>query len=137
MDVKELRIGNLVTDEYYEHFNTLITVESISEKGINLRIEDDGNYPECAKTWIEPDDRIDKLRGIPLSDELLEKTGAHKIKHIHGYSFFSFHNRKCNVALDIYETRTEFNGRTIKHIEFLHQLQNAWSIITGKELEIK
>ena len=52
MDVKELRIGNLVTDEYYEHFNTLITVESISEKGINLRIEDDGNYPECKKLGL-------------------------------------------------------------------------------------
>ena len=43
---RDLCIGNLVTDEFYDSFKTIITVNSIDERGINLEIEDDGNNPE-------------------------------------------------------------------------------------------
>ena len=47
-------LSPLLTDEFYDSFKTIITVNSIDERGINLEIKDDGNYPECAQTWIEP-----------------------------------------------------------------------------------
>ena len=42
---RDLCIGNLVTDEFYDSFKTIIKVNSIDERGINLEVEDDGNYP--------------------------------------------------------------------------------------------
>ena len=70
---RDLCIGNLVTDEFYNSFKTIIKVDSIDERGINLEIEDDGNYPECSQRWIEPYYRLDTLRAIPISEELLLK----------------------------------------------------------------
>lgn len=52
---QELRIGDYVTDEFYENFKTIIEVDSITKKGINVFIEDDRNYPEIAQSWIEPE----------------------------------------------------------------------------------
>lgn len=78
IEAKELRFGNVVTDEFYESFKTIITVESINEKGINLNIEDDGNYPELSQRWIEPDNRFDTLFGIPLTDEWIVNFGLSK-----------------------------------------------------------
>ena len=82
IESKELRIGNLVTDEFYDSFKTIIEVDSISDRGINLFIEDDGNYPECAGTWIEPEKRFDTIFGIPLTEEWLLKFGFEKKKTV-------------------------------------------------------
>ena len=49
--IKDLRIGSIITDEYYDSFKTVIKVESVNQYGINLYIEDDGNYPEMAQQW--------------------------------------------------------------------------------------
>lgn len=68
MDAKELRIGNWVTDEFYDHFKTVMKVTSINEKGINLTVQNDGNYPELADHFIEPEYTFDKtVRHTPFA----------------------------------------------------------------------
>lgn len=75
---------------------------------------------------------------IPLSEEILLRLGAEKIDHIHGYSFYSLSKSKINKChIDIYETRTEWMSYRIEHCKYLHQLQNAFKVLTGQELELK
>ena len=125
----EFRIGNKVTDEWYESFKTIITVESINDKGINLAIEDDGNYPECAQTWIEPEDRLDNLFGIPLTEEILLKCGFEKDGPFFDLSMFTLRNFKDEWI--VYHFKRE-----LIRINYLHHLQNIYWCLCGQELEV-
>lgn len=135
MKATDLRIGNLVTDEFYDSFNTILKVESINEFGINLIIEDDGNYPEIASRWIEPELTFDKLRGIPLTEEWLLKFGFEKQKN----------NWKriciCNDWTYLYwerlaglEVSVNKHSIMLPHINSVHQLQNLYYALTNEEL---
>jgi len=128
---RDLCIGNLVTDEFYDSFKTIIKVNSIDERGINLKIEDDGNYyPECAQRWIEPYYRIDKLRAIPISEELLLKIGAIKLDF---KDFPSFNLKGLQVNF--------IDGLWIEHvsrieIKGLHHLQNIFYFRNSEDLPV-
>ncbi len=53
----DIRIGNLVTDEFYENFKTIIKVDFIDSRGINLEIEDDaGNVQQYVVSGSLPTD---------------------------------------------------------------------------------
>jgi len=125
-----LRIGNLVTDEFYDSFNTIIEVESIDKKGINLEIKDDGNYPECSERWIEPYYRFDALRAIPISEELLVKTGAIKIdfKDFPSFNLLGMQLNFVNGLWIEYVSRVEITG--------LHHLQNIFFFRNSEELRV-
>lgn len=75
----EIQTGNILTDEFYPSFNTLIVVNSINDKGINLEIQDDGNIVELAQHTIEPEYTFDKLRGIPITPERLTEWCGFKL----------------------------------------------------------
>jgi hypothetical protein len=113
----ELKIGNYVTDGYYDSFKTIFEVESISEKGINLSIKDDGRWGEIADRWIEPEYEFDLLFGIPLTEEWLLKFGKINwlYKDTHGYY-------------------TTFNNKRI-YFKFVHSLQNFYFCVEQKELQ--
>lgn len=132
MKAQDLRVGNLVTDEWYDSFKTIITVDSINKKGIDLFIEDDGNYPECAKTWIEPEYRFDQLRGIQLTEEWINKTGfsVTEFKEICG---LTIKNRGGKFFLCSDYISREFEIM----VEYVHRLQNLFFEITDEELTIK
>ena len=152
MKARELRIGNLVTDEFYDHFKTVHKVESINEKGINLEVTDDGDWPEVASHWIEPECSFDKLRGIPLTEEWLLKFGFFLKEEIDDEHFFNgalfqdrnsdefviHHGEEYHYIRDI--SASSFDGsteyRTTK-IQYIHQLQNLYFALTGEELTIK
>ncbi len=140
MEAKELRIGNLVTDKFYEDFKTIIEVESISDKGINLMIEDDGRYPEVAQTWIEPEYRLDTIFPIPLTEEWLEKFGYRFNKDEivitldEGWAYLII-ERDFSYSIQSSRDASEYAclpGKTCKHV---HQLQNLYFALTGKELD--
>lgn len=137
MKSTELRIGNIVTDEFYESTKTIIEVESIDERGINLEIEDDGNYPECAQNWIEPYYRFDVLRPIPLTEEWLIKFGFIE-EEINNFVL-----RDNNIIFTIHRNLVtgEFMwGRQINYsrlIKSLHHLQNLYFTLVGSEIETK
>ena len=133
MNAEELRIGNLVTDQFYESFKTTIDVDSIDDKGINLQICDDGNYPECAQRWIEPEYEFEELQPILLTEEWLVKFGLTKLT-------------KYNFLLGCYELllnpiTNEWNlclkGGIVARLKYVHQLQNLYFCLCNKELTIK
>ena len=134
----DLRIGNYVTDEFFKDFKTFYEVLSINEKGINLYIEDDGNYPECAKTWIEPEWRLDVLKPIPLSDEWILK--FKNIKKVNEWSYkyedllfeFLLQDRFLSIRKKIDAEKSVF----LVDVEFVHTFQNVIFALTGSELHI-
>ena len=128
--IRDLCIGNLVTDEFYNSFKTIIKVDSIDERGINLKIEDDDNYPECAQRWIEPYYRLDTLRAIPISEELLLKLGAIKLE-FKDFSSFNLKGLQINYIDGLwieYVSRIEIKG--------LHHLQNIFYFRNSEDLAV-
>lgn len=78
------------------------------------------------------------IKPIPLTPDILEKIGAIKVNHIHGYSFYTFINSKViKLHLDIYENKTNYYGYNIPHIKYLHTLQQLIRLFTGKEIVVK
>lgn len=126
MEVQELRIGNIVSDFGGREAG----VSAITERGtIKLSSE---HYTDESFNLNE---RV--ITPIPLTPEILEKCGFEKVDHIHGYSFWSIirKRKQYNVpVISIYENKTEINGYIINHITYLHQLQNLYFALTGKEL---
>ena len=75
---------------------------------------------------------------VKLTGDILLKIGFKKINHIHGYSFYSLSKSKKNKChIDIYENKTQYMGYSVKHCEYLHELQNLFFTINGKELSIE
>jgi hypothetical protein len=138
MKTSELMIGNYVTDGYYDSFKTIFEVESISEKGINLSIEDDGRWGEIADRWIEPEYRFDLLFGIPLTEDWLLKFGFDLINNEYHQS--RNHELKLYWTVNKNKMIPEFNEKrfvTGYDFKYVHQLQNLYFILTGEELTIK
>lgn len=141
----ELRLGNYVTDEFYEGFKNVIEVKSINDKGINLEIVDDGHVPECSQQWIGPDKSIDIIKPIPLTEEWLVKFGFVEnevVKCLYektlGILTISVCIERSNI-LDIIISNTNITGATldIKLYEYVHQLQNLFYALSGTELTLK
>ena len=130
IDFRDLCIGNLVTDEFYDSFKTIIRVESLDQRGINLDIEDDGNWAECAQTWIEPYYRFNILRPIPISENLLLKLGAVKLES-KDFPSFNLKGLQINYINDVwieYVSRAEIKG--------LHHLQNILYFRNMEDLDV-
>jgi len=126
----DIRIGNLVTDEFYESYKTIIKVKSVGSSGINLEIEDDGNYLEYAQRWIRPFYRFDILREIPISEDLLLKIGAVKLD-FKKFPSFNLKGLQINFVNGLwveYVSRLEIKG--------LHFLQNIFYFRNNEELEV-
>ena len=149
MKASELRIGNYV----YAGRRELILVESIIHTGINLKcildsdygtnINEDEHNAEMIQSYLNFE-----LTPIPLTEEWLLRFGFHKVEKNFKYKniIIKFkdqtkHNSKY-VVLWIYQ---EINGyfRKGNYIRFwygpqhVHQLQNLFFALTGKELEVK
>lgn len=146
MDIKELRIGNIVKidDEYLGPIEGKVT--SLNEKAeVELLLSvNKGNirYFRCGADDIFP---------IPIAEELLLKIGFKKKRD--GYLHYSDHNDEFGIKFDLGyafieyanlcfnpEDVTETNyGSSLEfpNTLYLHTLQNIWYLLTGKELEIK
>lgn len=137
MDAKELRLGNYVNDTtcktdhldssyFRQHYFEILGIwkrENDSVHQLSL-ISQDGRKHTTTKLNIVP---------IPLTEELLEKLGFH---------FDSCTYSKDNVSL----IKSNENQYVILHagelyksmnaISYLHDLQNKFYAITGKDLTI-
>ena len=129
----ELRCGNLVTDQFYDSFKTVLKVESINEKGINLFIEDNRDWPELCKYWMEPEHKSEELFGIPLSEEWLIRAGFEKYSDKEFYIYTSKENE-----VRFYKSDSDWNlAYFITETRYVHQLQNLYFWLTGEELTFK
>lgn len=129
MDVKELRIGNLVTVADQD------AIWEVYAVGRLVRVVDfDGS-----KQYIP----YHNLLPIYLSHEWLERMGFQKLYMEDGYFFYELElfgpdskltliegdkNGMVEVCLSFSENEVRF--------QYVHQVQNFYSAVTGKELKI-
>lgn len=144
MTVKELRIGNLIFDD----FNEVHSVEAIKS----------GEFIEYNKNGIESiifskiNGTIgmfvcDKVFPIPLTEEWLLKLGLVKYKEAIPYSYV-FHLKKkfgysrFRIQYAHYGDGSEgfYNlhlyNKQCKKVMYVHELQNLYFALMGEELEV-
>ena len=139
IDINELRIGNLVStngkpmntsDKGVYKVLAIDSRDSFEElKGCVTITCDDPRYRDIG-AWCQ------YLEPIPLTPELLEKYGFIYDKEI-GY----FVNNSLRISIKVGFFGTSKIGIYYLHFflifcKYLHQLQNMYYAITGKELEI-
>ena len=118
MDARELRIGNLIT----EYDNVLIQVSCWEFEKARL------NNNEDEMPWMQP---------IPLTEEWLLKFGfLEDEKYDNTYcKYLSVLNGFTTMEYDLDNNLLLLDNMEIK-IKHVHQLQNLYFALTGKELEI-
>lgn len=143
MEVQELRVGNIVKidDEYLGPIEGKVT--SLNEKAeVELLLSvNKGNirYFRCGADDIFP---------ISITEELLTKIGFILPEHKEFYVMFSINGKDNSIRLTRYfnlwnakifasHPEVVMLEHTIKGLRFVHELQNAYYLVTGKELEIK
>lgn len=140
MKASELRIGNLVWDDYSGE----MIVSSIGEETVNLKKR--GGLPEGR--YI-----LKTLQSIPLTEEWLVKLGFTKYEWCSDCAFIKFNNghimlryyndkwhcTKTKVTKDSSGHKTSGHRGIIKDglIQYVHQLQNLYFALTGNELTLK
>lgn len=130
MDIKELRIGNIVKidDERLGPIEGKVT--SLNEKAeVELLLsvnKGNGRYFVCGADDIFP---------IPITDELLLENGFEQCGYIFKTLFIEMYEVANGWHLHIDNER--FETALSMTIKYLHQLQNAYYLATGKEFEIK
>ena len=78
----------------------------------------------------------DRFKPIPLTEQWLKDFGFEEINHINGYSFHSLSKSKNNKChLDVYDNYTKYYGYSVNHCQYVHQLQNLYFTLTGKQLK--
>lgn len=125
MQAKELRIGNLVEDEY-KRVQTIagIEIDPFSEYSIDF----------VGESWAH----ISKVFPIPLTEEWLIKFGF----EISRTGFARKNDFQIgNITIEEnyqYEYANGSIGKWIlKDVKYVHQLQNLYFALTGEELTLK
>lgn len=124
IQANQIRINNLI----YNDIGEIQPVYGVDEKSILTKVEENG-WSIC----FNP-------KGIPLTEEWLLKFGFEKgvdnvyfikTKHFYLKIFQSIGHALCSV--DKYSKAIKIND----DIKYVHQLQNLYFALTGKELTIK
>lgn len=128
MEVKELRIGNILQDIQYKSPMRIVQFYGTS------MFELDSPYMDYTDYRCDAD--LNKYEPIPLTEEWLVKFGFTKDKNLF------FHDKCSYIQSDAYNCGGGFgyclNDEKIDflHIKYVHQLQNLYFALTGEELTI-
>ena len=121
MNIKELRIGNFVVAENkgwavgsIDFFKNEIVLYNINMLAIR-------------KTF-----KLDELNPIPVTDDWLYEFGVKDYAEDGSYHYF--YNFSDN---HIFEIDSNGQSNPVVECKYIHELQNAWLMLNGKELEIK
>lgn len=130
IDPKELRIGNIITDEK----SNLYEVVGLQERAITIRSY--GQYEEYPIEYLQV-----PPYGILLTDDLLLKCGF-KNSFTPDYNEFDLYNKKGFSInrfkiIKLYDQDKYYFKYDGFDICYIHQLQNIYFALTGKELEVK
>jgi len=132
MNVKELRVGSLITSKTWKGIHKISAV-----------IQNKSNFDVVVNgfTHIFKDGYFCEIAPIPLNKEVLIKLGFAPLSD-------SDHGLRLSVN-SVDELSWSFNEKILKYqtkgsgftrdynIKYVHQLQNLYFALTGKELEVK
>ena len=123
---KELRLGNIVAEES----GFIMFVTAIFEDSVYLDFA--GNEGDIWETNEK------ELKPIPLTEEILLKSGFYKLCELVGCDWFS----KDGVTIKMCPLKNGsfipayFNGKDYIFIEHVHKFQNLIFTLSGKELQL-
>lgn len=145
MNVKELRIGNIIkSDEFESHAEVLAIYPSDSEGTYILIGLDDCNIHHYS---------LEGCEAIPLTEEWLERLGFTKVIYksthddfcdevcyeLENREFFMSYEEDFSMSLFV-DKKTHKDELGIcpnyKDLRYVHQLQNLYFALTGEELEL-
>ena len=122
----ELRIGNYITAKgAIDPFENYLTVCGLEEKLITTKYF--SHEGQCWQIIRNKDNYI----GIPLTGEWIIKLGSENKNQLYEIYPFEFY------IDDFGECLMYFKGHNLSIFNYVHELQNIYFSITGKELEIK
>ena len=135
MKPQELRIGNLVC-----YNGKVVKVEQITKHKIGYHTKPNETRMNYA--------RLCEIEPIPITEELLTKIGFILPEHKEFYVMCRINGKDNGIRLTKYFTfynveifaehpEVVMLEHTIKGLRFVHELQNAYYLVPGKELEIK
>lgn len=123
MGAKEIRIGNIV--------------DSLGDEEIV-----DSIYNSCISTNKTKYCQPDEIKGIEINEDLLIEMGFEKSRTDDGEYYYSL-NLSDQIYCDLAFISSDFKVvglfpyETFFKFKYVHEIQNAYFSITGKELEIK
>ena len=125
MELKELRIGNIVWENYSGEM--IVSELRYSTESMYLR-----------KTWLLPDGlyKVKDIEPIPLTEEWVLRFGFNKVSVDEITAYHKHDFRLSKTGGDGFYTAT-YRGEFLVFIKKVHQLQNLYFALTGDELEIK
>ena len=136
IQAKELRIGNVI-----EANTPPMIVQAINKDSVELYM------PGSEADNFEED--LEKCNGIPLTPEILEKCGFQKANNDrwliemdgpHRHIEVIWYGLAKNIYVNLWEAPELSSGEPIFYsiggVKYLHQLQNLYWCLCGKELLI-
>ena len=135
MKPQELRIGNFVN-----YNGKVVKVEQITKHKIGYHTKPKETRMNYA--------RLCEIEPIPITEEWLTKIGFILPEHKEFYAICRINGKDNGIRLtryfnlwnaEIFASHPEvvMLEHTIKGLRFVHELQNAYQLVTGKDLEIK
>lgn len=132
MKTNELRLGNLV----------IYRNQIVKTTGLHYDMFECGNPND--ENWMCTG-KLSEVQPIELTKEILLKIGFEK--HDESMNIYAFENERSVVVYVPNRRLLRIEGvendvlvdRNIRlnNVEYLHQLQNAYYLLTGKELEVE
>jgi hypothetical protein len=121
MIANELRIGNLVAYGVHPVPIKSIHTESVLKKEVHVYVELNENLNHYCIDVLE-------VKPIPLTEQWLLKLGFERDNQGNWKLKSGYH------WIEIYSYHVYINGQQVVLIDYVHQLQNIWFALTGKEL---
>lgn len=133
IQANELRIGCIIRDKESRHIVEVLTIDNVIEEGsVYIRA-----FDFIGKYIFESELADEQLSPIKLTEKRLLNCGFEKEKmneHTDHYNLFPL-QIFYNVANGFEYFHSQFGGKFIK-VKYIHQLQNLYFILAGKELDI-
>ncbi|MFP7656101.1 hypothetical protein [Chryseobacterium proteolyticum] len=126
MELKELRIGNYINYPLNIDKQPIVVNGIVGNKILTDSFEGDA---EC-------------FFPIILNEEWMDKLGfEHIVNEFTKVDFWQLKRKRNEYhkpVIVIYKDRTTVGNNTyVKHLKFVHQVQNLYFILSGEELEVK
>ncbi|MCP1996643.1 hypothetical protein [Flavobacterium sp. HSC-61S13] len=121
MEANELRIGNAVT-----YKDKTVIVEAITSDGISVSGYENGRFTPVYLCNVN-------LKPITITEDVLLR---HGFIYLHDKHSFFIHGNEVNIKIDKKIRWIAWCNTVLTNVEikYLHQLQNLYFILTGKEL---
>lgn len=137
IEANELRIGNIVKVEHYMSHNGIAQITSFTGDICHWKCRNNIT-PDMG--WLVSGSKCDDIDPIPLTPEILEKAGFEEYAFGYTLQLGLFKKGFRWIAQDLLGNPLEMPFLRIDtwscEIYYVHQLQNLYWCLVGKELEI-